>query len=154
MTAVTTLTALPSSDGRIYTKYPEGDRPITCTSTHLDDTFWTITFGSWTGVFWETGLAATLTLNEIGVWAEGFRPTRIIVTARMTGDDARTHRLFLSDNSSSEIASNTFLLEPNVLTVIEMDITGQVQDIGSLTLEQPGPVNTTQKEIHCIQFVE
>ena len=28
MTAVTTLTALPSSDGRIYTKYPLGDRPF------------------------------------------------------------------------------------------------------------------------------
>lgn len=167
MTAVTTLTALRSSDGRIYTKYSQGDK-LFCVSTHLNDTFWEPSFLTPNATFvnntWlSSDLDEGLRLQPINGWELGFRPSRINITLSANSDIAgEFDRYSLIVNTPTSLASMDInfsgdfgvgMFPPEVFS---MSLEGLDNDIDYIRFNRPSPgsFNSQQETISCIQFVE
>jgi len=108
----------------------------------FDNTYWSVSFpgASWDGSKWVSSISATLPLTELGTWVEGYRPTKIRVTATAgTGP----LQLVLADGDSNIVNENPYV------SGTEVDITGQVSDIASLTVSASGqPINVTNIEFY------
>ena len=175
MTAVTTLFALPSFDDRYYTKYPNGDLPISCVSDQLDDTYWTPQGASFIWLsessLWETVPGSEVVLPAVAFsgyriasdisWApEGYRPNNVILTLTAPDDsvfptDVRVQIYTVSQTAPlqpSIAVDQTYSVSSvdpfSVLIEIDWSSINESRSFGSIAIIE----RAEKVEISCIQI--
>ena len=111
--------------------------------TVLDNTYWSVALPgtTWTGSSWQNLSFASVSLNELGSWVEGYEPTKL----RVTGTGGGTLQLILADGSSNIVQENPYT------SGAEIDIVGQVSDIVTIAFScDTAPVEVTNIEFFSV----
>jgi hypothetical protein len=100
------------------------------TSEYFDNTHWTVNIGSWGGSYYNDDFY-DLDLDVLGIWAQGYRPTKI--RAYFSGGST-TGTLTLKDSVGATIASGAV----DGFDGVGVDITFAGNDIENLFIHFTG----------------
>jgi hypothetical protein len=146
VTAGQKLVVFRQSTGEIeaFGNITAADDPVTAQwYSVLDNTYWEATFPgiSWDGSKWENLTISAIVLDKLGTWVEGYEPTKVRVTCSGGG----ALQLYVQDGSSNIVQEIPYT------SGTEINITGQVSDIITLTLNADStPVQITNIEFFSV----
>ena len=136
--------------------YGYDDGTISCVSNFFNDTYWVGSFSgdyaNWTGSYWEAGTIVNLiSLTEVGTWVEDYRPTKLRITALVSGLNNIAAGINVQSGGGSNLIVNGLMTLNSTPESFEFDCDFQDDlDIFTLNLQVGSFIEGLQ--LTCIEF--